>query len=557
MRPETLAVLSALLLAPVTASAASISCSELREVAIPHGTIVFAREYSAGETIVSAGVDLARPAAVGLKVPDVTVAPAAMCRVAGVIRPVRRSYIRFEVWLPLSGWSGRFVQVGNGGLAGSIHHWAMATEVRDGNATAATDDGTSTTDPIAGAVWAERPESIEDWGHRAVHLTAENAKKIVSSFYDGSPAHSYFRGCSKGGHEGLMEASRYPSDFDGILAGAVPYALSRLWMVWINNWQHITNPERPEGFVPSSLLPLLANEVGRQCAAARLFPDDTFLNDPMSCPFRPAALLCKSEDTNDNCLTPEQVASVESALRGPAIAGGVPLYGGYAPDFMDPNDPTYGWNNTIVKADLNAAFMAFSEQWARGLLTYAMTPPMQLENFDIDVDSQKVFQTVAPAIDVLPDLSAFADRGGKLLVYHGWGDMLAPAMQSVRFYEEIADAQAQNASVGTRLEETQRYFRLFMVPGMGHCGGGPGVSEFGQHTSTTGATPASHAFLALQQWVEKGKAPAQLVGKGAHSGKEFTRPICAYPQVVAYRGSGDRGSAANFACVVPSGTNVK
>ncbi|TNE61044.1 MAG: tannase/feruloyl esterase family alpha/beta hydrolase [Alphaproteobacteria bacterium] len=465
----------------------------------------------------------------GLSVPPGAPMPVlpVLCRIQGVDAPVPGSRIGYEVWLPADGWNGRLQVIGNGGYSSAISHYFMALYAARGYAVAATDTGHTGDDPVFGK---DNPEAITDWGHRAMHRTVLQAKALVRAFY-GKPAdHSYYAGCSTGGHQGLMEVQRYPDDFDGVLVGAPGHNRTHLNAGFL--WQFVQN-HTPDGaaIMPPGKLTLISRRVLESCGAANGgeaggLAGDPFLNDPFACHFKPAALACAGEDGAD-CLTAPQVATLEKMYDGARnSATGERIYFGFLPGSEAAGGPPQlpGWS--LYWADpANPAMPAranFWKYWAFG------DPDWRWQDFDFDRDMKTTDDRLAGTINAMSvDLRAFRDRGGKLIHYHGLADPVVPASDSVSYFMRTQDTMGL----------TDAFYRLFLVPGMQHCYGGPGPFDL-------------NAQAALEAWVEQGVAPARLVGSnpGTKDIATFSRPICQFPAKAIYRGTGDPESADSFTC---------
>jgi feruloyl esterase len=489
---------------------------------------------------------------------NTTTAAVSLCRVVGNINPSTNpagdSNINFEVWQPTANWTGRYEQVGNGGFAGSIVYGSLRPAAGNNNATASTDDGSSQPAGAAGGSFAlGHPQKINDYGHRAVHRTDLDAQVIVTAFYGTPPAHRYFNGCSKGGQEAFMEAQRYPDDFDGIMGGAaasdnIPLLSGFLW-----DAQQTTNPNNPSGFIPNSALANVTNAVQTACASDKTVPTDNFLADPTLCTFNPQTLFMPF-------LTPAQITAITNVYNGVVTNVGVPPFNvaaGY-----EPGNEAQLWPGNVTEPTLtttpatsqfffgNGAFTYFQQQTPatyNSLLQFNVnTGPAMLNDFLIDPPSPgSAVQTVGSALNANnPDLTAFKSHGGKLVQYHGWADPLVASLFSVNHFSAVVAFEQQQGAANP-LATTQSYYRLFMAPGMGHCGGGPGLNSFGQ---SGGSGPASSdMFTALETWVEQGIAPAQIIATNAPQAT-FTRPLCPYPQHATYTGTGSTSQAANFVC---------
>ena len=470
------------------------------------------------------------------EIPRMPVAP--FCRVAGVSQPVSGSRIGFELWLPKKDWNGRLKMFGNGGYSSALPYAEMAAHLKDGYAVVATDTGHTGELP---AFAQYSPEAVVDWGYRAVHTSIVNAKRIVAEFYGRNARFSYFQGCSTGGHQALMEAQRFPEDFDGIVAGAPGNNRTHLNAGFL--WQFVQNQVRggqPRQIVPASKLTMLSKAAHAACkkqngADAGGLASDPFLNDPLSCNVDPSALLCGGAET-DQCLTPAQVAVVKrmydgamNPRTGERIFFGWPAgsEAGWSQYWADPQNPA-----EPARAD-------FWRYWA------FKDPQWNWQRFDFDTDMKRADDQLAGTINAMnANLEKFRKKGGKLIQYHGMADPVIPYADSITYQQRVVMEQLQSRGVsylGEATRATGEFYRLFLAPGMGHCDGG------------TGATP-SDLQPAIEKWVERNEAPAFLLGvrnAGGVAGKGFTRPLCRYPQIALHNGNGDPDDATTFNCVDP------
>ncbi|MGD0438556.1 MAG: tannase/feruloyl esterase family alpha/beta hydrolase [Bryobacteraceae bacterium] len=494
-------------------------CESLANVTLPSVTISSATSVPAGP------LTLSDTPARGLA----GEAPA-FCRVAGVVAPE----IRFELWMPAQ-WNHKFVGVGNGGLAGSISYAAMLVPLRQGYATGSTDTGHAgnTND----GSWAlGHFERVVDFAHRGIHAMTEADKALLAAFYGAQPAHAYFTGCSAGGEQAMMEAQRYPRDYEGIIAGDPA-----------NNWVHhyigghlwAALAMEGDGYIPPSKVPMLAEAVNNACDALDGVKDGV-LNDPRRCHFDPAALLCKEGD-GPSCLTSAQVGAVRKLWTGVRNSDGDQIYPGLVPGG---EDGPGGWVNWITGTEpgkigghgnLGFPFFKFvvfeDPNW--DYRTFKFDAPPGFDN-DVDFTDGKV-GAMFSAMD--PDLSAFKARGGKLIHYHGWSDPDITPLNSVNYYESVAKVMGRGGNHGVR--DTREFYRLFMVPGMQHCGGGPGPSTF-------------NMLEALDQWVDRGVAPEKIIASHLTNGVvDRTRPLCPYPMEAQWTGTGSTDKAENFVCGLP------
>ncbi len=461
---------------------------------------------------------------------------AAFCRVSGIIAPTSDSAIHFEVWLPASGWNGKFLGVGNGGFAGSIDFRGLGTNLRHGFATAGTDTGHH--GEAEDASWAlGHPEKVVDFGYRAVHATAINAKLIIAAFYDRPPEKSYFDACSDGGREALMEAQRYPEDYDGILAGAPANNWTRMLASGLDVNKSVNRSEA--GYIPPPKLPTITAAVLASCDAQDGLKDG-LVSDPERCHFDPTVLLCKGADAQ-SCLTSPQVNSLKKLYAGGQDSSGKPIFPGFVP-----GGEASEWTSWVTgKRPGEGSGVSYVSNFFR-YIVYE-DPKWSLRSADVDHALQKADEKTSRTLDATdPDLSRFRSRGGKLIIYHGWTDSAISPQNTVNYFNNVVKAMGA--------ETTKGFVRLYMIPGMGHCIGGPGPNFLGRLGTPT--ERGRGIFEALQSWVEKGTPPVSLVatkyrGDDSHKEVERTRPICQYPQVAKYLGSGDINNERSFSCVMP------
>jgi feruloyl esterase len=393
----------------------------------------------------------------------------------------------------------------------------MAGAVARGYATASTDTGHAA-NPLT-ASWARgHPELVVDFGHRGIHVMTEAAKAIVQAFYGAPPTHSYFVGCSTGGKRGLTEAQRYPADYDGIVAGAPANFFTHLAIA--GNWVSQALHADPASALGAPAIALIADAVLARCDARDGLVDGV-LDDPRRCGFKPQKLRCRGSAVAD-CLTAAQVTALKKIYAGPESARGRPIFPGLLPGA---ESGAMGWEAWIggtapgvahLIQDSFFKFMVFED------------PAWDWRSFDFDRDVALTDAKLAAVLNATdPDLRPFRARGGKIVMYHGWNDPAISALNSVDYYESVVVAARR-----FRAGAAEDFFRLFMVPGMQHCGGGPGTDTF-------------DALGALERWVEEGVAPDRIIAAGA---VDRTRPLCPYPQVARYLGQGSTDDARNFAC---------
>ncbi|WP_428533184.1 tannase/feruloyl esterase family alpha/beta hydrolase [Rhodopila sp.] len=515
------------------------------------------------------------------------------CRVALDISSTgdaSQSQILVEVWMPDSGWNGRYLGTGNGGFAGAISTAALAGGLLEGYAVANTDLGTGVLyhcnslycggrtglgGPPAGL--NGHPDSIKDFGYRATHLMTVAAKQVVSAFY-GSPApHSYFAGCSTGGQQSLMEAQRFPEDYNGILAGAPAYDRTHLHMSgsWPYAWTHASS----SSLLTVPALSLINNSVLAKCGGHDGgLAGEGFLTQPAACRFDARALQCSGAETDVpctdpnatscTCLAPEQASAMDAIWHGPVDDRDRRLQPGFLRSSETPVPLTAA--NPVGNLGLVWA-EAGNEPPFDGLIFWALGPDWKWQDFFADAtDPVAMLSSEISAIDnsrvgdmsfaqalnaTSADLGAFRDNGSKLILYQGWSDPLIPGYVAVDYWRALRRGDASKLA---------DYARLFMAPGMWHCSGGPGPNAFGgqdQVASPKPGDPTDDALAALTNWVEKDVAPTQIlatkyVNDVPAQGIALQRPICQYPRHAAYRGSGDSKDPASFECVRDEGDRI-
>ena len=453
------------------------------------------------------------------------------CRVSGQIQPE----VRFEVSLPAA-WNGRLYMFGNGGYAGEAldapgRVATARTALARGFAVAQTNTGhDAAMEPLG--TFAASPQKFLDYAYRGVHVTVLTAKRILQAYYDGPPRHSYFDGCSTGGRQGLISAQRFPEDFDGIVVGAPVLNFSGTMIGYAHNQRALAATA-----ISMEKLQLLGDVVYAKCDAADGLSDGV-IDDPRRCAFRASTDVprCASEVDGAACFTTAQIRTLETVYSsttrgGDAILPGWPVGAEIATP--GPNGaPTSAWIPWFVAPPgARPIQAAFGETFFRNMAFGRPMPEYDWTTFDADGDLDKL-QAARGALDATdPDLSRFKARGGKIVSYFGWADPALNPLMGVGYYESVL------RQLGPA---TAEFYRLFMVPGMFHCRGGVGVSTF-------------DAFTPLVEWVEKAVAPQSIVGSRLVDGKVVrTRPLCAYPGVAKYRGSGSKDEAAHFECVRPT-----
>ena len=497
--------------------AMAASCESLTGLALPHATVTLAQSVPAGSFTAPGGQVF----------PNLP----AFCRVAVVSTPSPDSHINLEVWMPASTWNGRYQQEGNGGFAGAIPYGSLAPALSAGYATAGTDDG-----HVGGtATFAPgHHQQVIDFGFRALKETTDCAKAVIAAFYGRNPARSYFVGCSDGGREALMEAQRFPEDFDGISAGAPANDWTHLFTGFVWNQQALFAD--PAGTVPPQKLPAIQAAALARCDGLDGILDG-LLNDPRKCHFDPAAIQCGGAET-DSCLTTAQVASVRAIYAGPRNPRtGRQIFPGYE---AGAEAAAGGWSAWITGPFPLAGAPTIQAFFGDQFFTYIIyeDPAWDYRKMDFDYDVSFADRTTAGTINsTSPDLSRFRAHGGKLIQWHGWDDPAIAPRSSIDYFESVL---ARSGRGDRALRETQEFYRLFLAPGVLHCGGGPGPNVF-------------DTVAPLVQWVENGVAPQRITatkynGDNPANGVAMTRPLCPFPQFAEHKGHGSTNDAASFVC---------
>ncbi len=532
----SLAALSAAALVALPATARALDCAGLASFTSEGNTKV------TDATLITSG-ELVTPASPNGSAQHLTNLPE-FCRVQGLSSPSDDSAIRFEVWLPTA-WNGKFLSSGEGGFVGQPNYTRLGLDggldelIRRRYATASTDTGHDLSTPY----WAVgHPERVTDYLYRAKHLVTVAAKGLVRAYYGRPATHSYLNSCSNGGRQALMEAQRYPDDYDGLVVGA-PWNFqshSNAGAVWNARVLGV-----PGAAIPQSMLATITASVLAACDMDDGVADGV-IPDPRTCRWNPRTLLCKGAETS-GCLTPAQLDALEHVYEGPVSPDGRPIFPGFAPGGEG------GWAGAIV--DANGTGAGATDFTTLGRLYFAnlvyKDPTWDYLGFDFGDDMAYADLTVGTygnAID--PDLSALRARGVKVIQYHGWNDQVLQPEYSPQYYEQVI---VNNGG----LRRTQGFYRLFMVPGMKHCYFGPGATSFGAvGQQIPPVRDAAHDIqTALEDWVERGVAPDALVAtkytddKAATRTVLRTRKLCPYPLVARYSGSGSTDDAASFDCV--------
>jgi feruloyl esterase len=491
------------------AHARAADCSQLAHLKLPHTEITLAESIAAGAFKPPAGAGgFGAPPGAYAQLPP-------FCRVAGTLRPTADSDIRFEVWLPASNWNGKFVGTGNGVWAGSITLSSMAAPLAMGYATAATDDGHQGS-PLDAGFAAGHPQKLVDFGYRAVHETTITAKALISAFYGVGAHRSLFVSCSTGGRQGLMEAYRYPKDYDGISAMAPANPMVGLMISSL--WTGEATLKDAASRIPPQKFAMIHKAVLQACDAQDGVRDG-IVTSPPDCGFDPAILQCKADDGPD-CLTAAQVAALRAIYQGPRNPRtGRSIFPGFEPG-SEAQLPV----QTMGPAPFGAAVTYLGK-------VVFNDPNWDFRGFDYDAGVRRAQEVGSAQLDVPPaGVEAFLAGGRKLLLSHGWADGLIPPLNTVNFYTTLTQHAGAAKSRNTR---------LFMIPGMTHCAGGDAPFVF---------DPIS----ALDRWVDSGQAPERIVVSNPSGAAVRTRPLCPYPQVAVYSGQGSTDEEQNFRCAAPA-----
>jgi feruloyl esterase len=556
-RPCLVGVAIGLFAAVTFASAPALAspCTNLQSLQLEHTTITSAADNTSGAFVVP-----------GANPPQTITGLPAFCRVTATLTPTSDSAIRIELWLPETTWNGRFLGTGGGGFQGVFTYSELASGIQAGFAATNSDLGTGVSgcsplycgsdgnmgNPLAiafgdpanpSAGLFGHPERIKDFGYRAIHLMTLRGKEIAAAFYQQHAARAYFAGCSTGGQNALMEAQRFPHDYDGILAGAPAFNRTHLHMGAISLWQD--THASPGRFIVPGQMTLINKAVLAQCVGQDGgVKTDQFLTDPRDCRFDPKALQCTGGNVPPACLTADQVTTMRKYYAGTID----PVTGEVISPGSERGNETDNVGALGLALQENLPEPAFDGlfYWVFGQSFGFPGGAHNFENFDFHNDVDTVDDQLAKVLNAdSSDLGEFRQHGGRLILYHGWADPLIPSQTSINYFNALVENdgggfQRVGFDRDGTLSKTQSYARLFMVPGMFHCSGGPGPNVF-------------DALTPLVTWVEKGTAPETIVAtkfvNDTPPAIEMTRPLCVFPKVAKYNGSGSTSLAQNFSCV--------
>ena len=503
MTRRTSKALTAATAALLFASGSASACETLSALDLDHTTIKSARTVAPGEMRIEGEGRFAAATNAALSTLP------AFCRVVAISHPSADSTIGMEIWLPADNWNGMLLAVGNGAWAGSISYTALADAVREGYAAVSTDTG-HIGNEVDFAIG--HPEKLVDFAYRAVHEMAVAAKALVTANYSRPADYSYFSGCSTGGRQALAEVQRYPNDFDGVVAGAAAYYPSHLQGMQV--WTSAIAARQTEPHLGEREFHLVNDAVVAECDTLDGV-EDGVIENPAVCDFDPASLICENAESG-TCLTAAQAETVRRIYTGPTDANGRSIFPGLS------RGSETGWRTLSSEEPLGLAY----DTYAR--LVFGDSH-WDFTTFDAARDIATGIERIGDLMDSAdPDISAFIDHGGKLLLYHGWSDPGIPARSTIRYYDSVRE------TIGSDVADQS--VRLFMVPGMGHCRGGVGTDQF-------------DPVAALDRWVRTDEPPTRIEASRIEDGQVTrTRPLCPFPQAAAYDGSGSTDTSENFEC---------
>ncbi|OJJ35961.1 hypothetical protein ASPWEDRAFT_156253 [Aspergillus wentii DTO 134E9] len=456
-----------------------------------------------------------------------------LCRVTMQVATSARSGIEMEAWLPVN-WSGRFLSTGNGGLGGCIQFEDIQYAASLGFAAVGTNNGH---DGATGKSFLHNPDVIEDFAYRALHTGVVVGKEISKAFYGKQHDKSYYLGCSTGGRQGFKEAQSFPQDFDGIVAGAPAISFNNLTS-WSSYFYPLTGPPTADTFVPFAVWPLISQDILRQCDHLDGAVDG-ILESPDLCDYDPSGLICSEGQNSSTCLTETQAKTVRS-IYSPLLDG----EGNFVYHRMQPGGESTG----AVESMFNGQAFGASDWWRYAIFNNSNWNPLTLSKNDFALSSTlNLFN-----IDTWEgDLSAFQDRGGKVLHYHGQADGIITSENSPRYYKHVSQ------TMGLAPEELDDFYRFFRISGMQHCSGGPGASVIGNGGFSPAASldPEENVLMAMVRWVEEGIAPDYIIGTAwvnqtQSNGVDYKRRHCRWPSRNVYQGPGSYKDMDSWACIV-------
>ncbi len=475
-------------------------CQDLASLGLPATTITDAEIVAAGPYVTQ-----------GRGGPQEGPMLPAHCRIAAELAPSPDSHIEMELWMPAGNdWNGKFLAVGNGGWAGSISFAAMAGGLAEGYAVASNDTGH---EGGTGSFALGHPEKLVDFAYRAMHEMAVQSKSLIEAYYSQPANLSYYQGCSTGGRQGVMAAQRYPEDFDAIVAGAPANPHTYLHAGDMRRDLYVLSDEA--NLVPREKLAMVQESVINACDALDGVTDGLLL-DPRMCSFDVSSLTCTGAET-DACLTPAQAGTIRFSYTDALRSNGDLIF----PGFVMGGEQS--WVHTNISEPPSLIIDTFRYVGRED-------PDWDWREFDLDEDLALAMEKGGYINALSRDLSEFRDRGGKLILYHGWNDQLIQPENTVNYYTEVLDTMGQ---------DQDDWMRLFMVPAMNHCRGGYGPNQIDWLSN-------------LERWRESDEAPDSVMASRVRGNTiDMTRPVCAYPEVATYTGVGSTNDAANFSCELP------
>jgi feruloyl esterase len=480
-------------------------------------------------TLPDTTITAAQPIPVGTyTAPDGEVFPnmPAFCRIAATLTPTSDSDIRIEVWMPFTGWNGRYLGTGNGGVGGLIVYSTMAAFLPANYAVANTDLGTSPAATQGSKVITGHPERQIDFATRSTNLMTVRSKQIIEAFYGEPAKYSYFLGCSTGGGQAIHEALQFPGDYDGIVAFAPAMNFTHAGARDVWNAQAFDGAAN----ITAAQATAVTAAVVKQCAGKDGgLGSDNFLTDPRDCHWDPSALQCAGGPTDPpTCLTAPQVAAVRKFYQGP----------------IDPRTGERIFAGALRGSESNSGYPAtIPTQVPGAAVRWALGNSFDWRTFDFDHDMDIVDDDLAAVLNAnTADLEEFKSHGGKLILYHGFADPRIPTLNTIAYYDRLIASQMRDGRHHKEerkeaLRHTQEFAQLFLAPGVGHCFGGAGPDT----------VDLIGPFL---PWVEQGIAPDQIIASKVVNGvTAFSRPLCPYPALPRYSGAGDPTQASSFKCI--------
>jgi feruloyl esterase len=506
---------------PVSGRGDAATCAGLSGRTVAPNTVVQSADYlPGGGTVGTTKIDVA------------------FCRIIGVATPTKDSHIGFEVWLPpASRWNGNFRGEGSGGSAGAISPGPMRDALMTGYATMSTDNGhVDGANGEHGLSWAyKHSEKMVDWAWRALHLSTIAAKKTIAAYYGRPPEKNYFISCSAGSHHAIMEATRFPADYDGMIGGAAPWKWTAL--MFGHTWNSMPAMKDQSALTAQSVA-ILNRGMIKACDKLDGL-EDGVIADPRRCTVDPVQFQC-GDTSKTECLTPVQVAAARHIYAGATKSDGTRLMPGQV------RGSELGW---LAQSGGPTPGGSSWDFWRQAVF---QDPNFQNVNFDFDRDTERALATkvsgsnLGEVYDEKPNLDGFKARGGKFIFFQGWADPVITPLMDVDFYNRILARYGQ--------AKTDDFFRFFALAGMGHCGGGAGFSHIGGATGAPIKDDPDHDVVrALDKWVTRDEAPSVFIAAHVNDAKQVTatRPICRYPLEARYTGRGDTNAAENFTCRAP------